>query len=253
MKQEQLEGAIALAGSGEYLPQMNDVDLALMETLNGPTETQVALLPTASGLEPGMPERWNARGISHFEALGARVTPLHLVAREDAFDEDNLVIAARANFFYFSGGNPKYVVETLRDTPVWECIRRRHREGAVLAGCSAGAMMLGGYSLGLGGVLRGQRPEWVQALGVVPELTVLPHFDRIHRFVDEAHLREMIRNSPDGITVVGVDEDTALVRISDRWQVMGSKGVSVFSAEGDETRYHTGQTVPLATTISART
>ena len=58
-------GAVALVGSGEYLPQMDDVDQALLSTLGDGPHT-VALLPTASALEPGMPQHWNGLGLATF-------------------------------------------------------------------------------------------------------------------------------------------------------------------------------------------
>ncbi len=43
-------GPVALVGSGEYLPQMNEIDRMLLDSL-GEGPKRVALLPTASGLE----------------------------------------------------------------------------------------------------------------------------------------------------------------------------------------------------------
>ena len=47
----------------------------------------------------------------------------------------------------------------------------------------------------------------------------------------------MLDSVPEGITVIGVDEDTALVRFRTHWQVLGLQGVSVFDRERREKRY----------------
>jgi hypothetical protein len=81
---ERRAGALALLGSGEYLPVMNDTDMRLLETVGGPGQAQVALIPAASGLEDGAPERWNRLGEAHFRALGAAVIPLWVFRRDES-------------------------------------------------------------------------------------------------------------------------------------------------------------------------
>jgi cyanophycinase-like exopeptidase len=240
---------MALVGSGEYLPQMETTDRFLLDTLGGPAAARVAVIPTASALEPGMPERWNNMGVAHFRALGARVTPVLLLTRDDAHDERVLADLRGADMYYFSGGNPEHVIEALRDTPAWQIIRDGHLAGAVLAGCSAGAMMLGGYTLSVRAVLRGQPPRWLPALGVAPGVAVMPHFDRVADFTGAELFRSILASAPGDVTLVGVDEDTALVHIPDgaapRWQVLGRQTVSVFDGEGGRALYQVGDSVPL--------
>jgi cyanophycinase len=237
-------GAVALVGSGEYLPQMEDVDRMLLATLGDGPHT-VALVPTASALEPGMPEYWNRLGLLHFQRFGVQVEPLLVLGREDAHRQPNVDSLAESDFIYFSGGNPLHIVEAWRDTPAWAMIQERRRQGAVLAGCSAGAMMMGGVTLNIRTAISGGAPEWVPALGVVPELAILPHFDRLRERTTPDRFAALLECVPEGITVVGVDEDTALVRFRTHWQVLGRQGVSIFDGAGHETRYAAGEHVPL--------
>lgn len=237
-------GAVALVGSGEYLPQMDDVDQVLLATLGDGPHT-VALLPTASALEPGMPQHWNGLGLRHFQKFGVNVEPLLVLSREDAHQQAIVDGLARSNFMYFSGGNPQHIVATWRDTPAWAMLQERRRQGAVLAGCSAGAMMMGGMTINIRQTFSGGGPEWVPALGVVPELAILPHFDRMRQRATPERFAAMLESAPEGITVIGVDEDTALVRFRTHWQVLGLQGVSVFDREGREKRYRSGEHVPL--------
>ncbi len=137
MTNKQRPGAIALVGSGEYTPAMSEIDRLLLDSLAAPRAARVALLPTASGLEEGMPERWNRMGAEHFAALGAQVAPLMLLTRDDAADPQIVAALRAANLFYFSGGDPQHLVATLRGTPAWDAICARHASGAVIAGCSA--------------------------------------------------------------------------------------------------------------------
>jgi cyanophycinase len=244
-------GALALVGSGEYLPQMEAIDRGLLDTLGGPASARVVVIPTASALELGMPERWNDMGVAHFRGLGAQVTPIMLLNRDDARDEGVLADLRGADMYYFSGGNPEHVIETLRDTPAWQIISAGYAAGAVLAGCSAGAMMLGGYTLSVRSVMRGQPPRWLHGLGVVPGIVLMPHFDRVADFAGEDVFRSILASAPAVATLVGVDEDTALVHrpAAGTWQVQGRQTVSVFDGLGVRTIYRAGDSVPFPTVL----
>lgn len=237
-------GPLALVGSGEYTAAMNEVDRGLLNASGGAAQAHVVLIPTASALEPDMPQRWNDRGVAHFTALGAQVTPVLPLHRADAFDETLIATLRQATFFYFSGGNPQHIVEVWRDTPAWHTLVERWRAGAVLAGCSAGAMMLGGTTISIRSALNGQPPQWVAALDLIAPLTVLPHFDRILNAVDAVQLNTMLATAPTGTLVVGIDEDTALVHTASGWQVQGRRSVVVFDG-ATSTRYTAGDVVPL--------
>ena len=240
-------GALALVGSGEYLPQMDETDRRLLDLLGGPANARVVVIPTASALELGMPDRWNGMGVQHFRGLGAQVTPVMLLNRDDAHDEGLLADLRGADMYYFSGGNPEHVIETLRDTPAWQIIHDGYVAGAVLAGCSAGAMMLGSYTLSVRSVMRGQPPRWLPALGVARGIVLMPHFDRVADFAGEEVFRSILASAPAAATLVGVDEDTALVRwpAAGHWQVTGRQNVSVFDGAGGRAIYKAGDTVPL--------
>jgi cyanophycinase-like exopeptidase len=104
---------------------------------------------------------------------------------------------------------------------------------------------MGGMTISIRQALTGGAPEWVPALGVIPELAILPHFDRMRERTTHDRFAALLASAPEGITVVGVDEDTALVRFRTHWQVLGDKGVSLFDRHGRETRFASGEHVPL--------
>src|SRR6266511_4204666 len=137
-----MAGPLALVGPGEFLEEMEVIDRTLLAAAtrrDGPA----VIVPTASALEPGMPETWAERGIRHFaDRLGVPTEAVLLLDRAGA-DERFVPLLARARLIYFSGGNPRYLTETMAGTPFWAATLAAWRSGAVLAGCSAGAMMLG--------------------------------------------------------------------------------------------------------------
>jgi cyanophycinase len=133
-------GPLLLAGSGEFTTAMRDVDRALLDRLG--RRPRVAIVPTAAGQED-TPPVWARLGCEHFAALGAEPVAIMVLDRAGAHDTKWIEAIARAHWIYFSGGDPGYLVETLRGTPFWQAVLTRHRAGAILAGSSAGAMMLG--------------------------------------------------------------------------------------------------------------
>jgi len=218
---------------------MNEPDAYLLERLGGAGSARVVLLPTASGLEDHGPAYWNGLGKHHFHTLGVReVRATSIIDRASAADPAQLALLEDADFYYFSGGDPQHVIETLRNSPAWEIIKTAHEQGAILAGSSAGAMALSGYTISVRQVLAGGKPTWVESLGLLPRLVVFPHFDRMANFVDQALFQALLSTLPSDVVAVGIDEDTALVRIEAptssgplaeaRWQVMGRQTVKVF-------------------------
>ena len=239
-------GPIALLGSGEYTAAMDTTDRRLLAAL-GVARPKVALIPAASGLEPGMPERWNRMGVEHFTALGAEPLPLSLVVRADAERTEILAQLRQADLFYFSGGNPEHLVETLRDTSAWAIIAERRAGGAGIAGCSAGAMMMSAYTLRVRAIVAGQPPRWIVALGVAPQIAVMPHFDRMSGFVGAEVFRMLMESAPEGVRLVGIDEDTALITLGPDapWEVSGRQSVVLMGRDGGQVAYRAGQAVPL--------
>ncbi|MGA2111590.1 MAG: Type 1 glutamine amidotransferase-like domain-containing protein [Anaerolineales bacterium] len=233
-----MKGTIALVGAGEFLPSMEAVDRGLLLASGG---NRVVVLPTASALDgPGVPERWGRMGVEHFQQLGAQaeaILALDRAACEGTQFSDRVRMASLA---YFSGGKPDYLYQTLVGSKVWQAVTEILGRGGVLAGCSAGAMILGSHlpslTVGRGSpVIRGWRP----AFGLLPRCVVIPHFNQAPEWL----MRLFLPLRPEGTTVLGIDADTALIGHEDTWTVRGSGRVSHFA----ETirRYRDGDTVPL--------
>ena len=194
-------GRIALVGSGEYLPQMHEIEAWLLE---GRPARYVQLATAAAPEGDRVLARWHRLGAEAAERLGAEQVVVDVRVRADADDPTHAEAIAGAGLIYLSGGNPSHLARTLRGTRVWTAIVEQWRRGASLAGCSAGAMALGGYVPDI----RHPRQGGTDGLGIVPALRVLPHFDKYSRMIPDVVMRPLL--TPDAV-VVGIDEDTALV------------------------------------------
>jgi cyanophycinase len=208
-----MPGPIALVGSGEYTDAMLDVDKLLLDG-RPPRYIQI---PTAAAPEgEKVLDKWVGMGIAHAGKLGVEAVPLRVRTREDAEDPEIVSQLEGAGLIYFSGGNPAFLTETLRDTLLWLEVVRLWGTGTALGGCSAGAMAFGGWVLDI----RHPTKAGLPGLGLVPGIRVLPHFDRFLGRMPDALVRPFLRQV-EGVASVGVDEDTALVGGPDDYTVMG--------------------------------
>ncbi len=235
-----MNGLIALVGSGEYLPVMEEVDRYLLGSLNiTDREPLVVCLPTAAGKEgDDSINRWSNMGVEHFTRLGANVKALRIIDRESADREEHAAALENADLIYFSGGNPAYLYETMKDTRSWNAAQRAWARGAIYAGCSAGAMILGKRTPSF------RLMKTQEGFGIFPAEFIIPHFDAF-----PAVWRPMVfalqKQLKDGQRMVGIDEDTALVgTLQGEWKAMGKSQVHVFTREG-KTTYQAGDLVPI--------
>jgi cyanophycinase len=220
-----MNGVIALVGSGEFTPAMAEVDRGLLAA-TGRDRPRVAIVPAASWPDgETVFMRWAHMGEEHFAALGATPVPVLIHDRAGADDPEAAAEISRADLIYMSGGKPGHLLAILRDSAAGAALREAHARGAVIAGCSAGAMVLGGHQIrtGGGGFLR-PPIGWQDALGLVPGIVVIPHYDAI----PETLVAPLILTAPAGSLVVGIDENTAAIGRDGSWQVQGKGRVTVW-------------------------
>jgi len=198
---DRLPGRIALVGSGEYLPAMEPIEAWLID---GRPPRFVQLATAAAPEGDRVLDRWHAVGAAAAQRLGVEQVIVDVRRREDADEAQHVEAITGAGLIYLSGGNPSHLAKTLRGSRVWDAIWRAWRLGASVAGCSAGAMALCGYIPGF----RHPRKGGEEGLGLIPDLRVIPHFDKYAAHLPDLALRPLV--TP-GATVVGIDEETALI------------------------------------------
>ncbi|HEY7755282.1 MAG TPA: Type 1 glutamine amidotransferase-like domain-containing protein [Actinomycetota bacterium] len=171
-----------------------------------------------------------------FAGLGLEVEELPATKRSHATSRDNAERARAGRFFYLVGGDPGVVPKTLAGTPLWDAVVAAWREGAALAGSSAGAMALGAWTLVRDRMPGDDRRRYLPALGLVPKVAVLPHFETFgHRWVPSASER------PDAV-LVGIDERSAAVWSDGAWRALGAGGVTVI-ASGERRAFGPGSEI----------
>ena len=232
-----MSGTIALVGSGEWLPVMLDVERELLNNQN-PVYVQ---LSTAAGQESSARlEHWKNLAQTQAKTLSVESRWLPVFDQDSANNPEFVEKIKGAGLIYLSGGDPTYLAETLRDSLVWNAIVNEWQNGASLAGCSAGAMALTTWVPKMR-IRIGKNNEDVKGLGLLPNIRVIPHFDRMLGWIPDIITRYLL-NTPPGVTLVGIDENTALVGGVNSWKVKGEQSVWVLTNEGRE-EFKAGQTL----------
>jgi cyanophycinase-like exopeptidase len=215
---------LALVGSGEYTVSMLEVERGLLEG-RPPRYVQIPTAASAEGRQ--RLSYWVELGRTQAARLGVEAIPLVVTTREEADDPAIVDRVAGAGLIYLSGGSPGLLARTLRDTALWQAIADEWRDGAALAGCSAGAMAMADHVPDLRHPVRGGE----RGLALLPHIRVLPHFDRMARWLPGVLTKPFLR-SVTGAHVVGIDEDTAIVGGPETFTVQGRQSAWLLDGSG---------------------
>lgn len=210
-------GPLILVGGTEFMPGNEPHDRLFADVADGP-----AYVIATAAVRQG-PDRAVATARRWFAGLGLEVDELRLRGRREASDASTVEAARAGRGFYLCGGDPGLVVKLLAGTPAWDAIVEAWRTGgAALAGSSAGAMALGEWTLIRAGISHARR-RFAPALGVVPGVAVVPHFEEF----GEGWLPS-IGAAERGATLLGLDTRTAAVwQPGIGWRAMGPGRVVV--------------------------
>ena len=225
-----MHGQIALVGGDEFRRGCEEMDREIIRAA-GQEPAKILVIPTAAVTGPAKAAN---DGTTYFGALGGDSDKLMLLERRQAEDQIFFAPAILADVVYFTGGSPEYLLDTVKHTEFFSALMEFVDAGGVLAGSSAGAMAMGSM------MRRPKAGGWVESLGVVADVVVLPH----HEKSDQSETSKDLRASaPTGLTFLGIDARTGVLGIPDNWRVVGSGRVTVY--QGSEWQiFNTGDALP---------
>ena len=221
-------GYLLLEGGAEFQGRMRDPDLKAIE-LAGGFEAPIRIIPTAAAPDNNH-QRAGNNGIRWFQSLGAKdVLSVPLIDKVSANDKGLVTSLREAKLIYMLGGFTGYLGETLKDSLAWEAVLEAYRNGAVVAGSSAGAMVMCElyYDPSQGKVVEG--------LNLVPNGIVLPHYNTFGK----SWASRLLEISE--AILIGIDEQTGMLDDgAGTWTVYGRGGVTLYRNRQVET-YEAGK------------
>ena len=209
-------GYLLLEGGAEFGGRMRDPDLKAIE-LAGGFEAPIRIIPTAAAPDHN-DQRAGNNGIRWFQSLGAKdVGSVPLIDKTTANDESIARSLREAKLIYMLGGFTGYLGETLKGSAAWQAVLEAYATGAVVAGSSAGAMVMCEF------YYDPSRGQVIEGLNLVPNAIVLPHHDTFGKSW-ASRLLEISQ-----VTLVGIDEETGMIEDSaGNWTVHGAGSVTLY-------------------------
>lgn len=227
-------GHLVVIGGGTRPASIN----TLIARLAGGAQGRLLIFPQASAVAGTGPDL-----AAEFRALGLG-TVIVITADHAAADTDAVLRQTDgATGVYFAGGDQNRLMAVLRGTKLEARLRTLYRDGAVIAGTSAGAAVMSRV------MITGdeQRPltkdqDWqtieadnvvtAPGLGLLDDVVVDQHFVRRRR---HNRLISLVLEQP-ALLGVAIDEETATWVKPDRtFEVVGNGPVVVFDAKGATT------------------
>ncbi len=226
-------GFVLLEGGAEFAGRMKDPDLRAIE-LAGGADARISIIPAAAAPDNNHHQAGN-NGRWWFQELGAKaVSSLPLIDRASADDHDILKQLETSRMVYMLGGFPHHLAQTLAGSQSWLIMLKLIEKGGVIAGSSAGAMVLCEY------FYDPFKRRIEHGLGLLPGICILPHHDSFgHKWY-----RKLNRILPD-VTLVGIDEETGIIDDAPDgcWNIYGKGAVTIYSNSNIRT-YRPGKSVP---------
>jgi hypothetical protein len=252
-----VSGPIVLFGSGETSPSAQKVFDYILRGM--PTSPQIALLETPAGFELNSAQVIGRIGgfLQHnLQNYRPRIEVVPARAKGGAFSPDDPEITApllTADMIFMGPGSPTYAVRQLEDSLAWHTIQARHRLGAALVFASAAVIAISCYALPVYEIYKvGEDLHWKPGLDLLGQydlpLVFIPHWnnndggtelDTSRCFMGQRRFASLMAQLPSGLTVMGIDESTALVLepAAGEGRVIGAGGVTLIHTGHDHETY----------------
>jgi len=175
----------------------------------GGVDAKIVIIPTASSIPVEVGQNY----IEAFTTLGCKnVTVLNIRSKEDSEKQESIDLIKSANCIMFSGGNQSKITNKIGGTTIHDILidRYKNESGFVIAGTSAGAMVMANEMIAGGSAteafVKGAVTMY-KGLGLIPELIIDTHFIRRGRFGRQS---EAVAKHP-SLIGIGLAEDTGMI------------------------------------------
>lgn len=213
-------GFLLLQGGSEFGGRMSAADLHAVE-LAGGFDAPVCIIPTAAAPDNNHKRAGN-NGVRWFQSLGAKnVFTVDVIDSASANDPVLANLIRNSRLIYLPGGFPRHLGETLANSLCWQAALAAYEQGAVLAGSSAGAMVLCEQ------YYDPYEKKLLRGLNLISNACVLPH----HNNFGKAWAAQLTKALPNA-ALVGIDERTGMINDSSgAWQVYGAGNVTIYQSK----------------------
>lgn len=225
-------GHLLLAGGAEFGGRMSEPDLRAIE-LAGGFGAPICIIPTAAAPDNNHKRAGN-NGLRWFQSLGAKnVFVTEVIDANSANDPELADRIRESKLIYMLGGFTHFLGETMKDSACWNAALEAFERGAVLAGSSAGAMVMCEY------YYDPYSQKIMRGLNLVTNACVLPH----HNTFGKGWANRLSQLLPEAI-LIGIDEQTGMLSADSLTDAqMETNGEWEVHGGGEVTLYRSGSSV----------
>ena len=215
---------LVLMGSGETAPAMVRIHREVLERV---AATQPVILDTPFGFQVNA-DQLVSRTTSYFkESVGVAVAVASWRSQDISETDKRRALAtlSRADWFFCGPGSPTYALSQWRGSEVPATLGDLLERGGALVLGSAAAVTAGSHALPVYEIYKvGLSPQWVEGLNLMSvhtglNVAVIPHYNNAEGgtydtrfcYLGEERLSVLERQLPDTMSVLGVDEHTAVI------------------------------------------
>lgn len=222
------KGSLYIIGGGDRTPAIMK---AMMQTANLSKTDHIAILPM-SGAEPDTSYFYIKQDL---EPLCSNTIAMLNFTKDKVNDQQWLDSLKKAKLVFITGGDQSRFMNAVLNTPVFGAIHEAYKNGATIAGTSAGAAVMSKHMV-TGNQLRGdtvyhstfdriwdKNIEFEAGLGLLDSIIIDQHFivrSRYNRMISALEAYP-------SYTCIGIDESTAIIVHAGKITVAGDSQVIV--------------------------
>ena len=222
-------GPILLFGSGETLPSSGKAYEHLARRYADPLN--ISILETPAGFQPNSEIVSRKVGdflLKRLQNHRPRVEIIPARHKRSPFSTDDAKLLApmlKADWIFMGPGSPSYAIQHLKDSLAYRYLRALHLRGSAVCLASAAVLAISAHTLPVYEIYKvGMDPHWIKGLNYLANfglmLSFIPHWnnrdggselDTSRCFMGIERFDRMLAMLPDDTTIVGIDEQTALL------------------------------------------
>ncbi|WP_119072409.1 Type 1 glutamine amidotransferase-like domain-containing protein [Aggregatilinea lenta] len=227
-----MEGTLILHGGDAFTPKNKQLHYDWLRLIRGERRPRVSVVPVAELRKPILVAQDTSR---YFQGVATFSEYVEITDQLSANTAVNYGGLDKTDAIVLTDGSPVHIVEQLRGTHTEKSLQNTMHRQAALFGVGASAMVMGGvYWLD---------NTWEPGLALAPHLAIMPRYDTVRmRLSPERLLAEL----PDGVTLIGIEENTALVcHPEGYYSVLGHGTVTIVRGPDDEREHRSGHKFAL--------
>src|SRR5215213_3288760 len=214
-------------GGGE-LAEAPDILEEFLGLLKDKPDAHIVVMTVATNEPKEAGRKYDAmfrnRGVKH-------ISVVDVSARGDAYSESAIKKIRDADALFFTGGDQLHVTGLMGGSPLNELIYEKIKKGFIVAGTSAGAMMMSDSMIVSG---RNDIAPKVGGVEIAPGMNLIEgtvidtHFSQRGR---HGRLMTAIAHFPQ-LLGIGIDERTAICQSNGEFKVIGEGAVTIMDGHG---------------------